>query len=172
MKLCVYTVHVGSNPETLSINREWAISAGFDFFAFDVQTLNQTWYHPTWEKVVRGRELMRTQDHCEMLMWIDADAVVNNPYFPITSLLKLYPNKTFIGACNSPTGNGFSCDDVCCHVSQKSMCVNFHDLGPYSPYPCLMNAGVFFVRNTKKGLKFMNMWLKRRRLQALLRDPY
>lgn len=171
MKLCVYTVSIGEVPPTLSINEEWAVSNGYPFYSFYTQTLDATIFHPTWEKVVRAKQIMQTTD-CEVLMWIDSDAVINNPYFPITKILNQYPEKVFIGGCNSPTGSGFRCDLSCCHVKSKAGCFDVHDIGDFSPYPCLMNAGVFFIRNNKKGRTYVNHWLQRRKYQVRSRDPF
>lgn len=171
MKLCVYTVSIEQFSPTISINEEWAISNGYTFYSFHTQTLDANVFHPTWEKVVRANEIMQNKD-CEVIMWIDSDAVINNPYFPITKIINHYPEKTFIGACNSPTGSGFQCDSSCCHVRRQTRCLEIHDIGDYSPYPCLMNAGVFFIRNTPKGKRFVNHWLQRHSSQIRSKDPF
>lgn len=161
MELCVYTVDtIGAYAQLWTKTRTWSKHNKYSFFVFD--NLNSTIYHNSWEKVSRAHELLENKA-CKMLMWIDADAVINNPHFQIERILNLYRFASIIGNCNSPTGNGLQCDASCCHVEKKKQCLDTHDIGNFSPYPCLMNSGVFFIRNNIKAKRIVSEWLRRKK---------
>lgn len=172
MKLCVYTVDT-SNTNDFLWNRtlQWVSNNGYIGHRFTKKILG-SFFHPSWEKVARAQFILRKSLSCDMLMWMDADVVINNPYFSVEKILMLYPSATIIGACNSPTGMGFQCDKSCCHVKQKEGCFNSYDIGNFSPYPCLINTGVFFIRNNIKGLNIVDIWMKTRHNQQEKLDPF
>ena len=96
-------------------------------------------------------------------------------------------------SCNSPLGRGFDCDVFCCGRAKQSAAtsgsssggsegrgrasssgktsssctVGLHDVGPASPYPCMINSGVFFVRNVGAlTSSLVEAWWDKRRTHA------
>ena len=131
MKLCVYTVDTTHAYQHMwNKTRAWAVYNRFSFSIFDRPLLDDAKFHNTWEKVSRAQQLLN-DSRCKTIMWIDSDAIINNPYFRIERILNLYRHATVIGGCNSLIGNGLKCDASCCHIEEKKGCVQIHDIGSF-----------------------------------------
>ena len=172
MSICVFTTTVNQyNNLNVRINRNWAYFKGYTFYNFKKPFLNSSFLHHSWEKVARAKYMLNKKS-CKRIMWMDSDAVVNNPYFAIEKILNKYDSYSVVGSCNSPTGRGLKCDSACCHVTPSKNCFGIHDIGNLSPYPCLLNSGVFFMKNNNKSMSIVGEWLDKIKEQTLPLDPF
>lgn len=124
----------------------------------------------------------RGAHRCRWLFHLDADAlVVDVERSPETVLRRLEadaaPARPVVFAtCNSPLGGGSTCDTVCCVRARDgagccrpprgtaaggaaACSVGLHDVGPASPYPCMINSGVFFVRVGPAAAALVAAWV-------------
>jgi len=166
-KVCVYTSAVGEASAlraSLEHNANWAVAHGATFTLFTGVMARQG-LHSQWEKVYATRHMLE-RDECAWLMHIDADAIVVDVTRAPTSILTRLEEEAaparpaLFATCNSPLGRGYDCDRFCCGRAQsRGRCsVGLHDLGPASPYPCMINSGVFIVRRGENSRQLLRAW--------------
>ena len=182
--ICAFTSAVGVAVDLLdgvTHNANWAASHGVTFTLFRSRLQNES-LHPQWEKVAAAeRMLARGADECAWLMHLDADATVVDVERPPAALLaslrssSVPAEPTMFTTCNSPLGDGYDCDVFCCgRARQGAACcapprqrprkcrVGLHDFGEGSPYPCMINSGVWFLQNGRGARELVARWQAKR----------
>ena len=166
--ICVFSSAVGESSSLLTAiehNANWAVAHGSTFSAF-LSPMARPGVHRQWEKVLAAVRILE-RDECAWLLHLDADALVLDvSRDPMTILRRLVEeaepaSPAIFATCNSPLGRGTDCDASCCgRARRRTGCsVGLHDLGPASPYPCMINSGVFFVRNAPASHKLLAEWV-------------
>ena len=203
LRICVFSVAVGytdlprlnfdlahSPPQLMSgvvNNANWALSHGSSFTLFNHRMSENA--DLQWEKVFAAQRMAK-DERCDWNLFMDIDAIVRNikksPYKLLNNLLAdLHSHGAspdMIATCNSPLGNGHSCDTFCCQrayqlpsgdpvpggplttpTNQRRIpqdcSVGQFDGGPASPYPCLINSGVWFLRGGQPGEILVAKWM-------------
>jgi hypothetical protein len=189
--ICAFTVAVGESSElraSITHNANWAVAHGCSFTLFRTK-MASTAVHGQWEKVHALEKILaqRSERGCQWLLFIDADAVVSDVQrSPEPRLRKMEEEAApgqpvLFAACNSPLGRGLNCDIFCCgrqrqlgshtradaHLPRPGCGVGLHEVGPASPYPCMINSGVFFVRATHaEAQPLVKEWLAKQGSQS------
>lgn len=176
--LCVFTAAVGEAVQlltTIQHNANWAVAHGASFTLFSTPMARNT-SNSQWEKVLAARHMLHST--CDWLMHIDADAVVADVDQSPEQLLQrlkvdaLPAEPLVFASCNSPLGrpNGMSCDTFCCarardgdactnrRTRPASCTVGLHDVGDFSPYPCMINSGVWFMKGGEESRRLVKEW--------------
>ena len=177
--VCAFSAAAGESSSlhvSVEHNANWAVAHGLSFTLFR-SPMAPAGVHGQWEKV-HALQRMLERDGCEWLMHIDADAVVadvtQSPK-PILHRLEAEAapaRPALFASCNSPLGRGLDCDVFCCgrvrqldghtsrtaHRPRPGCAVGLHDLGVASPYPCMINSGVFFVRVGADARALLGEW--------------
>lgn len=167
VSICAYTTAVGEAAAlraTLEHNANWAVAHGATFSLFRL-AMAAPGLHSQWEKVHATKRMLERPE-CAWSMHIDADAiVVDVTRSPAAILSRLEEESVpahpaIFATCNSPLGRGYDCDVFCCGRAQSrgTECVGLHDLGPESPYPCMINSGVYFVRRGEASRQLVRSW--------------
>ena len=178
--ICAFTVSVGEATALrrgLEHNANWAVAHGVSFTLFLDRMTNASSVHPQWEKVAAAQQML-ARSACHWLMHVDADAVVAGVHkAPSDILAQLRVDAVpaapiMFTTCNSPLGHGTDCDVFCCGRARDgegccarprhrpSRCtVGLHDFGVGSPYPCMINSGVWFLKNTPRAHTLVQEWL-------------
>jgi hypothetical protein len=87
-RICVVTAYTPDNPTWLEIGRQTSATMR-DYcerqgYGFRCHTDDfESWIHPSWSKI---KFLKQALEHHETVLWIDADALVTNPYQRIEDL--------------------------------------------------------------------------------------
>ena len=176
--LCAFTATVGEATSLLlgvEHNANTMVSHGLSFTLFrQVRARPQSDHQ--WEKVLAA-QIMLQREECRWLFHIDADAIVVDVNRDPERILRRLeadaaPAAPIVFAtCNSPLGSGFDCDIFCCGRARDgaSCCaherkrpqrcrVGLHDVGPASPYPCMINSGVWFMKNAPAARELVQAW--------------
>ena len=180
--LCVFSTAIGQSVDLLDgvvHNANWAVAHGATFTLFRGRSAGSN-VHLQWEKVIAAQSMLRRAE-CKYIMHIDADAIVADiERAPLLLLNKLIeeakPSAPIMFAtCNSPLGRQHDCDTLCCgrardgascckppHKRPPRCAVALEDDGPGSPYPCMINSGVWFLRNTPAATDLLSAWAAKR----------
>ena len=182
--LCVFTAAVDEASKltaALEHNANWAVAHGSSFSLFRSHMARKG-VDRQWEKVIAARHMLH-RDECRWLMHMDADAVVVDVSRSPDALRRHLETDAapaqpvVIATCNSPLGRGHSCDVLCCVRARdgdaccarearkiRPQCaVGLHDVGlpklsSSAPYPCMINSGVWFMKNAEEARILINEW--------------
>ncbi|KAL1499742.1 hypothetical protein AB1Y20_012429 [Prymnesium parvum] len=162
--LCAFTVAVGAAASlrvAVEHNANWAVAHAASFTLFGAR-LGAAGPCANWEKPLAAARLLR-RGACGWALFVDADALVSRVEAPPVPLLRQMAREAapaaplLFAACNSPLGSRLECDGLCC--GRRGNCsVRLREEGPASPFPCLINSGVFFVRNTPRAHALLREW--------------
>ena len=165
--VCAFTVALGdalSLTAGIEHNANWAVAHGGSFTLFRTQ-MSKPGLWRNWDKVLGARRMLQRQE-CLWTLFIDADAVVMDvDQAPAPLLLRMQAEAApasplLFAACNSPLGRGLNCDTFCCGRARRgaNCTVGLRDEGPAAPFPCLINSGVFFLRNAPAAHTLVRDW--------------
>lgn len=181
--LCVFTAAVGDAAGLLASvehNANWAVAHSSSFTLFRSR-MARAGVDRQWEKVLAARHMLQ-REQCEWLLHVDADAVVVDVSRSADALRRRLEadaapaTPVVIATCNSPLGHGHSCDVFCCVRAREgegccapprrrpAQCaVGLHDVGlprlsSSAPYPCMLNSGVWFMKNAPEAHTLVREW--------------